>query len=151
MNDSTDEPIDESSPRRMALAAAIRSTRGEMRQVEFAKRVGRPQSVVSNWETGDRVPGLETLCRAEEGLGLPYGTIAARAGYFAPEAITGLAPEGIAQQVHDTFEAATAVVAAADLLGLTSRLDSEPKVGGRVWRVTVSRDVAPVPLTVVPE
>jgi transcriptional regulator with XRE-family HTH domain len=90
MSDANDAPKSaEGSPRAAALARAIRAARGEMVQVKFAKLAQRPQSVISQWETGKSTPGLEPLFDLEQRLGLAAGTLALRAGYFTAEAIEG--------------------------------------------------------------
>lgn len=125
MSNDTDAPVNGSpSPRAMALARAIRAVRGSMPQVEFVAHANRPQSVVSNWETGKQTPTLETLAALELSLGLPLGTLATRAGYFTAEA--AFATEGGRVPVSslrfvDRSDAIRAVQA-ADGLGLDARL-----------------------------
>jgi transcriptional regulator with XRE-family HTH domain len=124
------------SPRAMALARAIRTARGAMPQLEFVGHANRPQSVVSNWETGRQTPTLESLCALEGSLGLPLGLLAAQAGYFTAEAAeaAGLAGLPISSLSFERRPEALRAVCAADDLGLGVRLVS---TGPKGWRVDV--------------
>ncbi|MCU1358087.1 MAG: helix-turn-helix protein [Acidimicrobiales bacterium] len=126
------------APRRLALGRAIRAARGAMSQTEFGRLAGRPQSVVSEWESATRAPGLELLSRLEEGLGVPLGTLAAEAGYFS-EDVFGSASDVVACRACDSLDEASASVSAAELLGFEARLASEVDNGTRTWRVEVVR------------
>jgi transcriptional regulator with XRE-family HTH domain len=92
--------------------------------MDFVEHANRPQSVVSNWETGKQTPTLETLAALEASLGLPLGTLAARAGYFTAEAAVAACPPGVPisslsfESRADAFRA----VRSADGLGLGVRL-----------------------------
>lgn len=141
MEDDTDAPQGQPSPRALALARAIRAARGEMPQVEFTAYADRPQSVVSNWENGKQIPSLETLCALEQSLGLPLGTFAARAGYFTGEAAVaaGMAGTPISVIRFGRRSDALRAVRAAEGLGLGVRLSTVPNneaPGGR-WLVEV--------------
>jgi transcriptional regulator with XRE-family HTH domain len=143
MDDDTDARIGPvRTPRTVALARVIREARGTMLQVDFAKAMKRPQSVISTWEHGKTTPNLETLHDLEQRLGLPAGTMAFRAGYFTAEAIdaevpatprfqpaTAL-PDGIGVRVverqFDELRDALRAVRAADDLGLGVRLTKAP-------------------------
>jgi transcriptional regulator with XRE-family HTH domain len=138
MSDSTDETAVEETDRPLALAKAIREARGQMLQVDFARLVDRPQSVISNWETKGKTPSLETLADIEERLGLPLGYLAVQAGYFSPEAVGGLPKTMVAAVECSSLLAASEAVAAADLLGLGSLLESVVLDGERVWKVAVA-------------
>ena len=117
-------------------------------QVDFAKLVKRPQSVISQWENGRVTPGLETLFGLEERLGLPPGTLAFKAGYFTAEAIeaatTGaLADPGRAEVRSLVFaerNEALAAVRSADVLGFAVRLERTAGGAGLPvsWKVEVS-------------
>lgn len=135
-----------SSPRATELARAIRAARGENAQTDFAKALGRLQSVISTWESGHRTPTLEALWEVEQRLGLPAGRLAFRAGYFTAEAVEVADPEGgvgrsfVFSDRGEAFQA----VCAADALGFNVRLarsadgEDEPVV----WRVVVRAPAA---------
>jgi transcriptional regulator with XRE-family HTH domain len=137
-----------------------------MVQVAFAKVAGRPQSVISQWETGKVTPGLETLYTLEQRLGLAAGTLAFRAGYFSAEAIKAASGDGGAPArtadpkdaaghlaegsnlpeqavclvdplVFSDRREAFRAVSAADVLGLDVRLVRVSDGAGVAWRVEV--------------
>lgn len=130
------------------LGAAIRAARGELSQTGFAHLVGRPQSLVSNWETGQRMPNLDMLARIEAALELRLGTLAVRSGYFHAPAVLQEKSEPLVRyrfmRRRDAFRAARA----ADELGLTVRISYPGDDGGAsedlggLWHVEVNVPVA---------
>lgn len=110
--------------RALALAAAVRRARGEMRQVHFAELMGTSQSVISTWESGKTSPSMDTLVAIEERLDLPIGTLAAEAGYFSADAAVGAGFGGMPERRFETkrLDKALRLVAAADELGHDVRL-----------------------------
>lgn len=123
MKDATSSFEHDRKGRRTRLGKAIRDARGDRTQTEFAVLVDRPQSVVSNWETGLRAPSLEILATVDDRLGLRLGSLAEAAGYFRS---LGEEPDDddeviLTWDYHARADAAEALEA-AEVLGLGVRL-----------------------------
>lgn len=54
-----------------SIAQQIKYLRGEMSQVEFAKKIGKPQSIISRMECLNPAPNVSTLLDVIDKLGLP--------------------------------------------------------------------------------
>ena len=54
----------------MTLAEILRIVRGQLGQVEFAKKIGSSQTGVSAYEKGQRKPDYETLIRVSQAFGV---------------------------------------------------------------------------------
>jgi transcriptional regulator with XRE-family HTH domain len=76
------------------LGDAIRRARHPMSQVELAKRLGCPQSAISQRENAKVSLTVEHVYRIEEALGLPAGQILLDAGFVSPK-ILGVPGESV--------------------------------------------------------
>lgn len=142
MTEDTNAPaVRPQSPRAMALAMAIRRARGDMRQVDYAELIGRPQSVVSNWETGLSTPSLDALAALEQGIGLPLGTLAAEAGYVEVESDFARGKPIVVRRFSNSAEALE-FIAAADVVGLSVKATSSASVeAAGNWLVAIGAPV----------
>lgn len=70
----------------MNLSKSLRRLRLEagISQGDLADLLGVSQAVVSYWESGERVPPLETIVRIANIYGAPLDEVVGRTGSFAP-------------------------------------------------------------------
>jgi transcriptional regulator with XRE-family HTH domain len=137
---------EEAKVRARALGLAIRAARGDVSQVELARRVEVTQSTISIWEKGDRVPTLEQVLSVEQALELPPGQLATHAGFVDP---TGVPLAGARSYQAVRGDDVLEMLAAAMTLGLGVRLTNrmvplagEDDVFEEEWQLEVS-DSAP--------
>lgn len=111
--------------RRRRLGETLRGLRGDLTQAELALRLGRVQSVVSAWESGDGDLSAEQARAVDATLELPTGTLLARAGYVDATSLWSDPRDVLRKWVFGRCDDAFKAVRAADRLGFGVRLWNE--------------------------